>query len=112
MKKAIQAGLLILLFLHQAHAETGLLRAKVTTATGAFLVNARIVLTGPDGKPINQIRTGQTGEFSAHLPLGEYQIEVNGGGFGVLSRIIRIVPGTNFVSLIVEPYPDRFGRRN
>src|SRR5437762_13022527 len=107
MKKLIQVGLLLLLFLHEAHAETGLLRAKVKTSAGAFLVNARIVLTGPDGRPLNQIRTGPTGEFSVHLPLGEYQIDVNGGGFGALSRIIRIVPGTTFLSLVVESYPGR-----
>src|SRR5215510_11802609 len=111
MKKSIQVVLLLLLFFEQAHAETGLLRAKVKTSEGAFLVNARIVLTGPDGRPLNQIRTGPTGEFALSLPLGEYQIDINGGGFGALSRIIRIVPGTTYLSLVVESYPGRFGRR-
>src|ERR1041385_1236472 len=111
--KVCQALVLIaLLFVQTAHAETGMLRAKVRTSTGAVLINARIVLTGPDGKPLNQVRTGSTGEFALQLPLGEYQLDVNAGGFGALSRIVRIVPGTTFLSLVVEPYPGRFNRRH
>jgi hypothetical protein len=112
MNKFIHAVLILLFAVTNAQAETGLLRARVQTSGGAALINARVVFIGPDARPLDQIRTGPTGEFSVHLPLGEYQLEINAGAFGALTRIIRIVPGTTFLPLTVEAYPGRFSKRH
>lgn len=110
-KPAVLLLLLLLLFAGDLLAQTGLLQGTVSRETGARLSNARLTITNAVGKVVVEGVSGPSGEFLLSVPLGEYDLNINAGGFGHIRQRIRIVPGVLHLPITVVQLPDGIDMR-
>ena len=72
--------------------QTGSISGQVTSDTGAPISGAQVVISGPDRQTVT---TDGSGNFSATLAPGVYNISINKGGYQAGSSDVTVVSGTS-----------------
>jgi hypothetical protein len=101
-KQAVLLLFVLILFSGNLFAETGLVQGLVTNERGAAVINAKILLVASDGTVAVEAVTGSNGRYSFNVPLGEYDLRIDGGGFGSITQRVRVVPGVFELPLSVS----------
>ncbi len=89
-----------------AWGQTETLTGRVLDSTGAVIPGALVTVNAGD-ETVEEIRTGDGGEFELSLPPGEYRLQVTAPDFEPYTEVIEIQAGMSALSVTLDLAPIR-----